>query len=391
VFLDPIGRAGLLNRMLIQNFSIDTGIPVQIISNTEGSTDRLAKSTQILASRTSGIDLLVIDCTWAPILQEYLEDLSPLLGAESEDYFPQLIRQNTVQGKLVGVPLFVDLGLMYYRKDLLEKYGFRHPPATWYEMKEMARVIQKGERAAGNAEFWGLSMALSPQEGLTCTALEWQASTGGGNIVTDGGRVTVNNGATLEALSMAREWIGQLASPESLTMDIEGSRLQFQAGNAAFMRNWVYAWEVLNDSTSPVQGKVGVTQIPGGPGGSRSVLGGWQLAIPTTSTRKEAAWQLARHLVSERSQRIRAMEGGFPPTRPKLYDDPKLREKQPHLIMIGEAIGTAIMRPSRGTRAKYGEISAIYYSGVSDVLSGRSGPSDSLGAMELKMRRALER
>ncbi|MBI1291772.1 extracellular solute-binding protein [bacterium] len=391
IYMDPIGRAGLLNRMMVQEFSEQFGIPVQIISNVDDATDRLDKITQILASRTSGIDILMIDFTWAPMLHQYTEDLAPRLGREKDEFFPQLIRQNTAQGKLVGIPMYVDTGILYYRADLMEKYGYSEPPVTWEEMAAMAAHVQEEERKRGNLEFWGLALAANAQENLTCMALEWQASAGGGTMVTDGGRVTVNNRGTVEALTMARGWIGKIAPEQSLSMDNEAARRQFQEGNALFMRGWSYAWELLNDDTSAVRGKVKIALLPGGVGGRRSVLGGWQLAISASSTRKDNAWKLVQHLTSARSQRLRAMEGGFPPTRPKLYEDPNLQRKQPHLPLIGSAIGSSVMRPSRGARNLYGQVSMIYFTGVSDVLAGRSNPEVGLDVMEAKMKRALER
>lgn len=390
IFMDPIGKAGLINRTLIQEFTQSTGIPVSIIGSPGNSLDMFGKVNQILASRNNEVDVVMVDVIWPPMLHEYLEDLAPLMQNEAAEFFPELIRHNTVQGRLVGVPFYVDMGLLYYRADLLEKYGYKAPPSTWDELEEMSTRIQKGERAAGNAAFWGMLLSAEPTESLTCIALEWQASHGGGNIVNESGTVTLNNALTLAAMERARGWIGSIVPKECLTYDIEEARKEFQTGNAAFFRSWCYAWEMMNDSSSGIAGRVGVAAVPAGPTGPRTVLGGWQLGISRASRNKDDAWRLVRFLTSEASQRRRALMGGFPPTRSAVYRVPELLEKQPHFPLIEQSIPNLVARPSRGSRLAYSQISAIYMGGVHEVLSGTTGTGDALASMQSAMETALE-
>ena len=92
-------------------------------------------------------------------MAEHLIDLRPYLSDEEyASYFERIALNNTVDGALVGIPWFTDAGLLYYRTDLLEKYGFDGPPATWADLDEMATVIQEGERA-GEFRFLGLCLA----------------------------------------------------------------------------------------------------------------------------------------------------------------------------------------------------------------------------------------
>ena len=74
----------------------------------------------------------------------------------------------------------MNIGMLYYRRDLVDKYGYRRPPTTWSELEAMAARIQKGERAAGKTKFWGYVWQGAAYEGLTCNALEWQTSSGAG-------------------------------------------------------------------------------------------------------------------------------------------------------------------------------------------------------------------
>jgi ABC-type glycerol-3-phosphate transport system substrate-binding protein len=82
-------------------------------------------------------------------------------------------------------------GLLYYRTDLLEKYGFKNPPNTWNELTQMAQKIQEGERNGGVKDFYGFLFQGSAYEGLTCNGLEWLASSGAGTIVESDGKVSI--------------------------------------------------------------------------------------------------------------------------------------------------------------------------------------------------------
>jgi trehalose/maltose transport system substrate-binding protein len=102
---------------------------------------------------------------------------------------------------------------LFYRVDLLREYGYVRPPKTWEDLETMARRIQAGERAKGNDDFWGFVWQGAPSEALTCNALEWQVSEGGGTILDEQGRVTVTNPHTIRAWDRAARWVGWISPP----------------------------------------------------------------------------------------------------------------------------------------------------------------------------------
>ena len=209
---------------------------------------------------------------------------------------------NTVDGKLVGLPWFTDGGLLYYRTDLLEKYGYTAPPKTWTELEEMAAKIQEGEHAAGNQDFWGYVWQGKPYEGLTCDALEWVYSSGGGTIVSPEKVITINNDAAAAALDRAYGWIGKITPPGVNSFQEEESRAVWHAGNAAFMRNWPYAYGLGEADDSAIKGKFDATALPGAEEGmSAATLGGWQVGVSKYSKNPEAAAKVALWLASDRT------------------------------------------------------------------------------------------
>ncbi|MEZ4729369.1 MAG: extracellular solute-binding protein [Caldilineaceae bacterium] len=193
----------------------------------------------------------MIDVIWPGILAEHLIDLAPYV--ENPDaYFQRIMQNNTVDGALVGIPWFTDAGLLYYRTDLLEKYGYSAPPATWAELEEMATTIQEGERAS-NPDFWGFVWQGNAYEGLTCDALEWQVSNGGGEIVEADGTISINNEYAAAAFDRAAGWVNTISPPGVVGYQEEDARGVWQAGNAAFMRNWPYAYSLGNAEDSVIR------------------------------------------------------------------------------------------------------------------------------------------
>src|SRR3712207_3879749 len=131
-----------------------TGNEVRLVQTPSSATERLAVYQQLLAAKSGDVDVFQIDVVWPGILGTHFIDLKQAVGDAIQQHFQPIVAANTVNGQLVGVPWFTDAGILYYRKDLLEKHG-RPVPQTWAELTETAQMIQEKERA-GNANFWGL-------------------------------------------------------------------------------------------------------------------------------------------------------------------------------------------------------------------------------------------
>src|SRR5690606_9890320 len=294
-----IGIELTLCREAAQEWAQQTGNTVSIVNTPNSSSDRFALYVQLLASRSPEIDVLQIDVVWPGMLAPHLADLTAAFADRVAAHFPALVENNTVAGRLVAVPWFVDAGLLYYRTDLLEKHGFA-PPQTWQDLTRIATTIQQRERAAGHQGMWGLVFQGKPYEGLTCDALEWVASHGGGTFIDDTGRITAEHPQAVAALDLAAGWVGRI-SPRGVRNYDEGvSRGVFRSGSAVSRRNWRCAWALAQGEDSPVRGKVGVIPLPrGGEDGRHAgTLGGWQLAVSRYSRHPEAAMDLVRHLTS---------------------------------------------------------------------------------------------
>jgi trehalose/maltose transport system substrate-binding protein len=366
-----------------------TGNRVEVVSVPKDSNEQLALYQQLLASRSSRIDVLRIDVVWPGLLASHLADMGKAVPREVvARHFPAIVEASTVRGKLVALPAFTDVGLLYYRKDLLEKYG-RGVPATWQELTDTAWAVQDGERKAGNERMWGFVFQGRAYEGLTCNALEWIDSFGGGTIVDAAGKVTVDNPRAVAALQLASSWVRTISPEGVLNYAEEEARGAFQSGNAVFMRNWPYAWALSQGVGSPVKGKVGVAPLPrGGAGGKRTgTLGGWQWAVSRYSRCTREAVDLATYLASPEEQKRAALEASFNPTIPALYRDPDILARNPFVGDLLSVFTSAVARPSRATGARYNQVSAAFWNAVHDSLAGTTPAGESLA----RLRKTLER
>lgn len=368
----------------------ETGNRVTMVSTPSSATERLALYQQLLAAGSGDIDVLQIDTVWPGLLERDLLDLSDTIDAATrEAHLPALIANNTVRGRLVAMPWFTNAGLLYYRRDLLEAHG-RRVPETWPELAETARIVMEAEHDGRRRRLWGFVFQGRAYEGLTVNALEWLDSHGGGTIVDAEGRVTVNNPRAAAALTEAASWIGTIAPRGVLNYAEEEARGVFQTGRAVFMRNWPYAWPLVNAEDSAVRGRVGIAVLPRGVGeGGRhsATLGGEQLAVSRHSRHPEAAASLVRHLTSAAEQKRRAIAGGFHPTIPALYEDPEVLAANPFFGELRGSFENAVARPAAVTGGRYNQVSAEFWNTVHAVLSGRREAVPALARLERNLRR----
>jgi trehalose/maltose transport system substrate-binding protein len=360
-----------------------TGNVVEVVPTPSDSSALLALYQQILGSGSDKIDVFEIDVVWPGTLANHLVDLRPYSKGAEAQHFPSLIANNTVAGKLVAMPWFTDAGLLYYRKDLLDKYKLK-PPTTWDDLAASAKKIQDAERGAGNEKMWGYVWQGRAYEGLSCNALEWVASYNGGTLVDASGKVTIDNPAATKALEMAAGWVGTITPQAVLNYGEEEARGVFQSGNAVYMRNWPYAWSLLQKSDSPVRDKVGVIPLPQGGANGRhaGTLGGWELAVSRYSKNQKLAADLVTYLTSAEVQKMRAIQGSYNPTIPALYKDNDVVKVNPFMAALYTTFTTAVSRPSTVTSTKYNQVSSQFWNASHDVLSGDQKAGDALSDLQ---------
>jgi trehalose/maltose transport system substrate-binding protein len=239
---------------------IHPDITVKVLDTPDMVQDRLGLYLQFLEAKSPEIDVYQIDVIWPGDLAQHFIDLYEYNADKVVSmHFPAIVENNTFDGRLVAIPWFTDAGLLYYRTDLLEKYGLK-PPTTWDELENAAKIIQEGERKT-NPDFWGFVWQGNAYEGLTCDALEWLASNDAGTIISPDKKITIANANAVEILEKVAGWIGTISPSGVLTFAEEDARAVWQTGNAAFMRNWPYCYSLSKGPDSNVAGKFDVSPL----------------------------------------------------------------------------------------------------------------------------------
>ncbi len=332
-----------------------------------------------LNAKTGEPDVFTQDCIWIPEfggaglsakLDEFVTD------EDKAAYFPGLIATCTWDGSLVGWPWFMDGGFLYYRDDLLKKHGLQ-PPQSWEELVAAAKDVMAKEN---NPELAGFLWQAKQAEVLVCDWVEFLGSAGG-SVLTDN-EVTINNEAGQRALQLMYDLIHtEKVTPEAvLTYDEEPSRRPFTSGSGVFLRNWSYAYATAQDpAESKVVGQVGYSPLPHFPEGkSTSCLGGYQFGLNASSKYPAEAWELLKFLSGPEAQKYLAMEIGFAPTRPAVYDDAELKAKNPFLAGLKDIFVGSTPRP---VHPVYPQMSLIMQSGLSGALAGQTPVKDALDDM----------
>lgn len=360
-----------------RNFERETGVSVTLIRS---ATQTEQRKQQIIVGLRGGEpdpDVFLMDIAWIGQLASsgWLEPLDQH-GIDSAPFFPNVIDlADRYHGHLIGLPFFLDAGLLYYRTDLLQAYGYDHPPITWPDLLSMAERIQAGERHR-DPNFFGFVWQGAQYEGLICNALEFFASAGGGFLDTNGAPIA-DSPANRRALGFMRALIHdhQISPPNTYTeMKEEEVRLLFQNGSALFERNWPYAYGRHAADESPIRGRFGVAPLPHFPGhSSAATLGGYHVGISRHTDRLEAALRFVFYLTSYAVQRELALAIGHNPGRQDVYADPKIAGTP--TAEFASVFEKALPRP---TVPYYPQISVVLQKHINAALAGRTSPEAAL-------------
>lgn len=377
------GDPKLFRKLLDQFEEENPGIRV-IDETLPASTDEQHQFYVInLEGKFRDFDVISMDVIWVPEFSRagWIMDLTYLHPEdERSKFFPVTMEANTYRGRLYGVPWYIDAGVLYYRKDLLDKYSFL-PPKTWMELVKITQVILHGEK---NPRLKRFIWQGKQYEGLICNVMEYVWGNNG-DVLDKGNRVVIDSPQVEEALSFMRDLIYRhRLTPDFITTIIEEpSRHIFGDGNAIFMRNWPYAWNIFQRNGSKVKGKVGMAPLPGfEEGKGASTLGGWQLAINRFSEHAEEAGRLIQFLTSYKAQKYMALNIGYKPTRVALYRDEELREAQPFIDILYPIFLKAKPRP---VTPYYMMISQVLQSEFSSILVGVKEPEEALSSAKRKI------
>lgn len=364
-----VGTDNLADVQLVAAFKKSTGIKVHLNPMPSDSTAALSVLERDFSSGSSAIDATRMDVVWPGTIGKYLQPIPKKWGAPvTKLETKSLLVNDTVGGKLRAFPYQGDFGMLFYRKDLLKKYNHK-VPTTWAQLGSEAASIQAGQRKT-DSKFYGLAFQGKSYEGLTCNALEWLASSGGGTFITSTGKVTVNNTKAAAILTRIQGWVGKI-TPRDITSYDEGATASlFTSGEAAFARNWPYMDSLAILKGTKVQGKVGVAPLPHGSSGkSSATTGGWQVGVSKFSKHRGAALAWARYYASFRVQVWRATYAGIVPTMGSVNNVKSVKKAQPFLATVATHT-SRVVRPATVLGGNYNQGSTDIFQAINSIETG---------------------
>lgn len=372
-----------MRRQLARFAEQHPGVQVELQVTPDSADQRHQLYVQWLNARAPAPDVLQLDVIW---MAEFAAAgwILPLDAFEPDvdDFVPAALAAARWNGALYAVPWFIDVGLLYWRTDLLDR-----APRSLVELRENALQL----RESGSVRF-GLVWQGARYEGLVTVFLEHLAGFGGG-ILDARGRVIVDDPAAIRALAFMVNAVNvdRVVPSSALTWQEEQVRFAFQNGEAAFMRNWPYAWTLLQDeSRSRVARRFAVAPFPAGDGGRpAAALGGAQLAINAASGRPALAFELVTFLTAPEQMIERGRLAAQLPPRRSLYEGEALAAALPiPTDQVQRVLEAAVPRPATPV---YSELSEILQVRIHRALTGQQPPAAALQEAAREMRALLER
>jgi multiple sugar transport system substrate-binding protein len=386
-FNDPTDTLpGLIERFNQQNGS---GIKAEYRKMPADTGQYFDQITTEFQAEASEIDVIAGDIIWPAQLASngWIVDLSErFVESERQKFLPGPIEGNTYEGKIWGVPWFTDTGLLYYRRDLLEQAGFSEPPRTWDELKEQANRVVEG----GDAKY-GFVFQGAQYEGGVVNGMEYIRSSGGD--VLEGSRVVIGSPDAVRGLAIEQSLVADGVVPKAVaTYKEEESGAAFMQGDAVFLRNWPYVYDLLPD---PEQSKitreqVGIAQIPVAEPGLENVNvgGGWNFFISAQSDKQDQAWEFIRFMSAPEQQKTWAIQGNFLPTLEALYEDEEVLEEMSIIALGREAIRNTTTPP---VSPYYSDMSLEMADRFNASLKGEISPEQAAEELQAELERIVER
>jgi multiple sugar transport system substrate-binding protein len=333
--------------------------------------------TNALRARNASFDVMQIDVIWPAEFSSngWTVDLSSKWPAsERANYLQGPVKSCTYQNQVVAAPLRTDLGVLYYRKDIVSS-----APKTFEELTSMAKSN------ASKAKM-GYAWQGSQYEGLVCDFVEVLAGYGGTVLdPQDAKKVTVNSPQGVQALTEMASWVGSISPISVTTLTEEPCRQAFQNGDAIFMRNWPYAYSLGNDATkSKVAGKFDINALPYGGSGTvgHSAIGGWNMAINAFSKNPDAAWSFMKYMLGAEAQKQLAIGASWTPSLQSVYDDADVKQKQPLFTKLAPILQNALPRP---VSPVYPDLSNIIQKHVHQALTKTASPASALSDLQTEL------
>lgn len=332
-------------------------------------------------TKSSQVDVFSVDEIWTAKFAKWCDPLGAYFPDKLKaKILPSALESCYYDSTLVAIPLFVDVGLMYYRKDLID----RLPNAASVE-NELSRSITWDEFEKLGMEFNNKQnpfyiFQADNYEGLMCSLSEMMA--GLGDPLYSNGSFQLESGAADEAVQQMVDMVQKYhLSPRAVTDLRETSSLNYcLRRNGVFLRGWPDIQKTLQDDGAKSKDgeRWAMAPVPHFSGHQPvSVLGGWDLMISKYSLHKQAALTFIKFLIRKNIQEIMFSKGGHLPANAEVYADGGFVRENPDLKFYMRLLKTGVHRPSLADYTRFSDIISYY---VKLAIGGKMGTRAALAA-----------
>ena len=340
-------------------------------------------------AQSGDVDVIGGDVIWPAQLAAngWIADLTDKFPKSEQGKFLEApLNSVTYEGKVYGVPWYTDAGMLYYRKDLLEKSGYSEPPKTWAELKEMANKVVQDQGAKYGFVFQG-----DQYEGGVCNGLEY-IWTHGGDVLdpSDPNKVIIDSPEAAAGLATEASMLSSGAAPEAVSTYQESeTEPAFLNGDSVFDRNWPYMLSMVGTSDYPKlkSDQVGVAPLPVDDGNQlASCLGGWDMLINAQSDMQDEAWEFVKFMTAPEQMKFRAVKATVLPTRSSLLEDPEIKK----LGVVAQGSPAIQHTHARPVSPYYSDMSLEMQEQFNSSLKGEVSPEKAVKTLQSSLERIIK-
>lgn len=350
-------------------------VPVNLPFTKFSTNERKELLARSLRSRSDRIDVFSVDLIWVTRFSKWAEPMDRFFPPESlSTTLPEALESCVVDGALMAVPLYIDIGLLYYRSDIIG----RLPDGPEVE-EALRRSISWDELAVlrDRLGYRGRPFYLfqgKAYEGLVCNYFEHIASLDRQAVPRDS--FPLQSPAARAAVDRMVRLIAEdrVSPPEVVDYDEIRSYFAMLDSDAVFVRGWpnfLESFRAIYPDTAKLS-LVRVAALPRERGGAPAqVFGGWNLMVANSSENKDAAVEFVRFTQTVEAQRILLEIGGYIPVNTRILADSAVLAAHPTLRFCSTLLAHGVHRPAIEDYTRVSDIVSLY---VNRALRGEISP-----------------
>ena len=339
-------------------------IPINLPFEKFSTNERKELLIRYLRSKSDRIDIFSVDQIWVPRFAKWTEPLDKYLSRSFKDrLIDQALRTCFYKKSLVSIPLYYDIGLLYYND-----YVLRQVPNYHSIKKEISNFItwERFIEIGKQLKHLGKPVYLFPAddyEGLMCSYIELLGSQNENLIVGD--TVHLQTAGAEKSLQLLVDLVNEteITSKEVLNFRESECYKKFIKENGLFLRGWSGFHFWYKDIIGPenIFSKYLVAPLPHFQNGKpTSIIGGWNMMLSKYSNNKNEAVEFIKFLVSEKSQQIMFENGGYLPINKNVYTDEAFLKKHPDINFYETVMATGFNRPFLDKYTRCSDVIAHY-------------------------------